>query len=282
MPVFDTPEPISVAADLGAVREMLITASDRTDTAVEVRPSDPDDSSDVEAARRVRVDYTDGVLRIEGPKVRAFDFSRRTRSVDVSVELPSGSPVTAVIQIGDFQCVGRLGECRLTTGAGNARVQQTGSLKVDTGAGHVSTGAVAGDAEVRTGTGKVRLGEVSGSAVVKSSNGDIAIEEVAGPVRARTANGDISVDRAGAGVDVKTSNGGIRLGEVVRGQVELGTAAGDLEIGIAPGTAAWLEVDTGFGHVRNLLDTAGSPGGSDETVEVRGRTSYGDITIRRS
>jgi hypothetical protein len=34
--------------------------------------------------------------------------------------------------------------------------------------------------------------------------------------------------------------------------------------------------------VRNLLDTASRPGESDETVEVRGRTSYGDITIRRS
>ena len=31
-----------------------------------------------------------------------------------------------------------------------------------------------------------------------------------------------------------------------------------------------------------LLDTAGRPEESDETVEVRGRTSYGDITVRRS
>ena len=57
---------------------------------------------------------------------------------------------------------------------------------------------------------------------------------------------------------------------------------GDLEIGIAEGTAAWLEVNTGFGHVRNLLKNATRPEETDETVEVRGRTSYGDITIRRS
>jgi hypothetical protein len=69
---------------------------------------------------------------------------------------------------------------------------------------------------------------------------------------------------------------------VARGSVVLETANGDLEIGIAEGTAAWLQVNTGFGHVRNLLDEATRPTESDETVEVRGRTSYGDITIRRS
>jgi DUF4097 and DUF4098 domain-containing protein YvlB len=101
-------------------------------------------------------------------------------------------------------------------------------------------------------------------------------------VRVRTANGDISVERAGGGVEAKTANGSIRLGEVARGSVVLETAMGDLEVGIAEGTAAWLEVNTGFGHVRNLLDEAARPTESDETVEVRGRTSYGDITIRRS
>jgi hypothetical protein len=43
-----------------------------------------------------------------------------------------------------------------------------------------------------------------------------------------------------------------------------------------------IEVHTAFGHVRNLLDAAGGPESSDQTVEVRGQTSYGDITIRRS
>jgi len=138
------------------------------------------------------------------------------------------------------------------------------------------------EGRVSTGTGRVQIGEVEGSAVVKNSNGDTAIGAVTGDVRVRAANGAISVDRAGAGVDAKSSNGSIRLGEVARGSVVLETANGDLEIGVAEGTAAWLQVNTGFGHVRNLLDTAGRPAESDETVEVRGRTTYGDITIRRS
>jgi DUF4097 and DUF4098 domain-containing protein YvlB len=281
MPHYETPEPISVTLDLGFA-DVRIAASDRADTVVHVRPSDETDESDVKAAAQVRVDYTSGALQIVGPKARAFDFSRKTRSVDVSVELPTGSQLSAQLQAGDIRSVGVLGECRVKTSAGNVRLDRTGPARVETSAGHVTADGITGNAEVSTGTGKVRLGDVTGSVVVKNSNGDTTIDAAAGDVQVRAANGDISIERAGAGVDAKTSNGSIRLGEVVRGSVVLGTAMGDLEIGVAPGTAAWLEVNTGFGHVRNQLDAASRPEESDQTVQVRGRTSYGDITIHRS
>jgi DUF4097 and DUF4098 domain-containing protein YvlB len=281
MPKFETPEPISVTFELG-VGNVRITTSDRTDTAVDVRPSDESDESDVQAAQRVRVDYANGVLQVTGPKARAFDFSRKTRSVEMSIDLPSGSQVSGKVQVGDLSGTGRLGECRFKTGAGNVRLERTGPLRVDTGAGDVTADGVAGNAEIHTGSGKVRGGEIEGSVVVKNSNGDIMIGAVTGDARVRTANGEISIDRAGAGVEAKTANGGIRLGEVARGSVTLETAMGNLEVGIAEGTAAWLEVNTGFGQVRNQLDNITRPGESTETVEVRGRTSFGDITIRRS
>ncbi|MFE9694188.1 DUF4097 domain-containing protein [Micromonospora sp. NPDC005806] len=281
MPNYETPEPISVTLELG-VGDVRIAASDRTDTVVEVRPSDEADESDVKAAQQVRVDYTNGMLRVTGPKARVFDFSRKTRSVDVSIELPSGSQVSADMQVGDIRCAGRLGECRLKTSAGNVRLERTGPLRLATSAGHVTADGITGNAEISTGSGKVQIGEVDGTAVVKNSNGDTTIDAVTGDVRVRAANGDIHVERAGAGVDAKTSNGSIRLREVVRGSVVLGTAMGDLDIGIADGTAAWLEVNTGFGHVRNLMENTTRPDQADQTVEVRGRTSYGDITIHRS
>jgi DUF4097 and DUF4098 domain-containing protein YvlB len=281
MPNYETPDPISVTLELG-VGDMRIAASDRTDTVVEVRPSDEGDESDVKAAQQVRVDYSGGMLQVTGPKARIFDFSRKTRSVDVSIELPSGSQVSAEMQVGAFRSAGRLGECRLKTSAGNVWLERTGPLRLDTSAGHVTVDGIAGNAEISTGSGKVQIGEVKGAAVVKNSNGDTTIDVVTGDVQVRAANGDICVERAGAGVDAKTSNGSIRLGEAVRGSVVLGTAMGDLEVGIAEGTAAWLELNTGFGHVRNLLENATRPEEADETVEVRGRTSYGDITIHRS
>ena len=127
----------------------------------------------------------------------------------------------------------------------------------------------------------MRIGEIDGSAVIKNSNGDTWVGAVAGDLRVNAANGDIAVDRAHAGVVAKTANGDIRLGEVARGSVVLETRLGELEVGIREGTAAWLDVRTAAGKVRNALDAADGSRAVDETVEVRARTSVGDIVIRR-
>jgi DUF4097 and DUF4098 domain-containing protein YvlB len=129
----------------------------------------------------------------------------------------------------------------------------------------------------------VRVGEIEGAADIKNSNGSTDIGTANGEIRIRSANGDISVDRAGAGVDAKTANGTVRVGDVVHGSVVLKTSMGDLEIGIREGTAAWLDVTTGFGRLQNsLTDAATKPSDADESVEVHAHTSFGDITIRRS
>ena len=67
MPVFDTPEPISVTVELG-VGDLRVVAGDRADTVVEVRPSDPAKKGDVTAAGQTRVEYAGGRLLIKAPK----------------------------------------------------------------------------------------------------------------------------------------------------------------------------------------------------------------------
>jgi hypothetical protein len=154
----------------------------------------------------------------------------------VSIELPSDSQVSAVMQVGDFRGAGQLGECRLKTSAGSFWLERTGPLRLKTSAGHVTADGITGDAEISTGSGKVQIGAIEGTAVVRNTNGDTTIDAVTGDLRVRAANGDIHVDRPGAGVDAKSSNGSIRLGEVARGSVVLRAATGNLEIGVAEGT----------------------------------------------
>jgi hypothetical protein len=105
---------------------------------------------------------------------------------------------------------------------------------------------------------------------------------VVGDVEVRVANGKITVDRAHAAVTAKTANGDISLDEVASGVVVAQTARGKVDVGVRAGVAAWLDLHTGFGQVRNLLETTGRPEPSEETVEVRARTAFGDITIRRA
>ena len=281
MPVFDTPEPISVTVDL-TVGTVTLVASDRSDTVVEVRPSDESDESDVKAAQQTRVEYANGELTVRGPRTRTFDLSKKTRSVAVRVELPTGSAVHGGVAVGDVDSTGVLGECRFKTSVGHFRLDRTGPVRLGT-TGHVTVAAVAGDADISTGSGRVRVGTVDGAAVVRNANGSVEIGGVTGDLRARTANGDIAVERAGGGVDIRTSNGSIRVGEVTRGAVTVHTGTGDLEVGVATGTTAWLDLKTGHGRVTNeLTDLDRAPETSERTVEVRAQTSFGDITVRRS
>jgi hypothetical protein len=281
VPVFATPEQISVTIDLSA-GDVTLVASDRTDTVVEVRPSNESDDSDVKAAQQTRVDYADGTLTVRGPRSRALNFSKETRSVAVLVELPTGSAVRGDLAAGDVRGTGVLGECRFKASVGQFRFDRTGRLRLDT-TGHVTVGAVVGDAEVATGSGRVQIGEIDGAAVVANSNGPTDLGTVTGALRVRAANGDIRVERAEAGVDARTANGTIRIGEVARDAVTLHTSTGDLEIGVAAGTAARLDLKTGHGRVSNALHGLDEePDGSDATVEVRAHTGFGDITVRRA
>jgi hypothetical protein len=278
MPSFDTPGPISATLefDIGSVR---IIAAQRPDTVVVVLPRDGAVDADAEAARQTTVTFSGGVLLVKGPKKRSL-FGR-SGSIDVSVELPAGSGVRAVSPMADFICEGRLGDCALETSFGDIRIDEAATVSLKTGHGDIRVDRATGDADV-VGAGRVEVGEIAGTATVKNGNGDTTVGEATRDLRAHAANGRISVGVAHAGVDAKSANGGIRIGEVVHGRISLHTAVGDVEVGIAEHSAAWLEVNTRFGSVRNSLSPTDGPNPSDDTVEVRARTGVGDIVIRRA
>ena len=277
---FDTPEPISatITVVMGDVR---ISAGDRDTTAVEVQPSDPSNGEDRKAAEQTVVEYAGGHLQVKAPKLRSWLPRNTGGSVDVTVGLPAGSRLHGAGQLADFHCDGRLGECRITTGLGRIRVDRAETLSLKSGTGDISVDRVTGDAEVTAGSGEVRLRALDAAAVIKNSNGDTWVGEVRGDARFKAANGSIAVERANASVVAKTAYGDVRLGEVARGSVVLETHAGDLEVGIGEGTAAWLDVSAGVGRIHNALDSADAPASSAAKVEVRARTSLGDIVVRR-
>ncbi|MFF4606818.1 DUF4097 domain-containing protein [Streptomyces sp. NPDC001339] len=277
MPHFDTPEPISVTLefDMGSAR---IIASKRADTVVEVLPTNDAEDIDVRAAQQTKVTCSEGKLLIKGPKKRSL-FGK-SGSVEVSIELPAGSDLRGSSPMADFTCEGRFGDCRIKTSLGDILIDEAAAVDLRTSLGTVRVDRVTGDAEV-VGAGRIDIDVIGGAATVKNANGETVIGEVTGELKANSSNGRISVDIAHAGVDARSANGGIRIGDAARGQMVLQAAAGDIEIGIHESSAAWLDVRTDVGSVRNSLGAAEGPGDSDETVEVRARAGVGDIIVRR-
>lgn len=282
MRTFVTPEPIAAVIDIwqGDIR---IVAGNNAETTVDVRPTNLSRPADVKAAEQIRVEFSTGRLLVQSPKDwKRYSFFGSGGAVDVLVDLPAGSEVRSTAGMGAFDAEGRLGDCGIKTGMGNVRVEDTAGLEVATGHGEVSAGTVAGALDARTGSGDLRIAAVHGAAQLKNSNGAIRLGTAAGEVRAKAANGDITVDAALGSVTAKSSNGNVRINGVISGVMVLQTALGEIEVGIAEGTAAWLDATSSHGRVRNSLDTRGGPEESGETVQVQAHTSYGDIIIRRA
>jgi DUF4097 and DUF4098 domain-containing protein YvlB len=279
MPTFNTPRPISVSIAIAA-GGIRLSAGDRTTTVVDVQPTDPSDDADVRAARATRVDYAGERLVVKTQKQGFLGY--HSGSVDVSIELPAGSHVDGSAASADFECEGRLGDCRLRTASGRIRVDSAGSLSAKTASGDVNVELATGRTDIATSSGDVRLHALDHSAVVKSASGDTWVGRAGGDLRVGAASGSIAVDRAQRNVGAKTASGDVRVGEVVRGSVVLETHAGDVDVGIHEGTAAWLDVSALAGRVHNTLDAADAPDPAAPTVEVSARTTAGDVTIRRA
>jgi Putative adhesin len=280
MPTFDTPKPITATIDV-VVGDVQIRADGGAHTTVDVRASDASNEEDVKAAEQTRVQYANGQLLVKAPKLRSWLPRGMGGSIDVTIELPAGSNLRGAGQSTDFRCDGSFGDCRIKTGLGRIQIEQADTLNLKSGIGDIAVEHATGHAEVSASSGDVRLRELDTSAVVKNSNGDTWIGAAGGDVRVSAANGSITVGTAEASVVAKSANGDVRLGDAVRGSVVLETSLGDLEVGIREGTAAWLDVRASAGKVHNSLDAVEAPEPSAETVEVRARTSAGNVVVRR-
>ncbi len=278
---FDTPEPISATVDV-VVGDVRIAAGDRTDTVVDVQPSDPSSKDDVKVAEQTRVECAGGHLMVKTPKLRSWSLRSHGGSIDVTIGLPAGSHVHAAGQLVDVDLDGPLGDVKIKTGIGRVDVEHAARLNVKTGAGDISVDRATAHAEITAGSGDVRVGALDTTAVIKNSNGDTWVGVAGGELRLNAANGDIAVAEAHAGVGAKSANGDVRLGDVARGSVVLETKIGELEVGIREGSAAWLDVSSHTGRVRNELEASEAPDAAADSVRVRARTTIGDIVIERA
>ncbi|GHB19040.1 hypothetical protein GCM10010377_06050 [Streptomyces viridiviolaceus] len=257
------------------------TAGDRLDTVVEVRPRDPKKDLDVRAADQTEVTYASGVLTVRTPKAGLLGLGR-TGTVDVTVEVPTGSRVDMTGAWAQVLGEGRLGEVRVKTSSGDVRLDTTGPLHLTASHGSITVDRVEGPAEITTSSGSMRVGLVDGAAVLKNSHGTTTVGAATGELRVSGANGDIDIARAENSVTATTAHGTLRVGEVARGTVQLETSYGAIEVGIREGTAAWLDVHSGSGQVRNTLTASETPQETEDTVKIRARTRYGNIDIRRA
>lgn len=167
MPTFQTPDPIAVAIEVLSA-EVLVHATDRTDTVVDIRPADESKKSDIRAAEQTRVDFTGGVLTVTRPK----DWRTHTPfggnpTIAVTIEVPAGSQLKSTAGVGRIAATGELGRCDLEIAAGDITVERAGdSVTAKVAKGDIRIGeAIRGELRLETSMGELEIGISPGSAV---------------------------------------------------------------------------------------------------------------------
>ena len=190
---FDTPAPISTVLDIPAGRIQFI-AADRADTTVQVLPANTSNGRDVKVAEQTKVEYGDGVLRIESSAKN--QFFGPSGSIEVTVQLPAGSRVEAKAASAEFRTVGRLGDVTFDGSQASIKLDEAASARLTTVDGDVSVGRLGGDAEIRTARGDIQIAEARrGTVVLRTQAGSISVRAAAGVsacLDAGTTHGRIS------------------------------------------------------------------------------------------
>lgn len=281
MPTFQTPEPITVALDL-PVGSVHIVAGDRDDTTVTVLPAREDKADDARLAQETRTDLTGDTLVISAPRSwRDWTPLGGNGSVDITVELPAGSSVEGKLAAGSLLTEGRLGRVAVKASAGDLRLGDVDRADLRASAGSVVVGRIGSSAHVSAAAGSVRIGEVAGDTTVKVPNGPLTVGAVTGTLLVKGAHAPVSVDRVTGSLTATVAHAELRVDRVESGTTHLTTSYGGVEVGIAEGTTAWLDVESQRGSVRNLLEPSDAPADDGPTAEVHVRTGYGDVVVRR-
>jgi putative adhesin len=275
MPTFTTPGPISTTVEVAGA-EVRVTASDRPDTVVEVRPVSSDSRS-VKVAQKTKVDFADGQL-----SVKTTTPGEKGGSIAITIDLPAGSNLVAHLAFSTVHVAGPLGASEVHMASGQVQLDRTDTLKANIASGDVAIGHVAGRADIDGARFTMRIGEANGPVGLSNTGGQVWIGHASADLTFGSASCDFDVDRADGNVTAETASGAIRIGRMANGRARLRNGSGNIEVGISEGTAASIDVNSERGAVHNYVASQAEPGATDPKVSVFARTRHGDITVQRS
>jgi hypothetical protein len=244
--------------------DLRVVAEPRTTVDVDVQPGSHGEAART-AAANTRVEMNGDALLVEVPQARGFVI-RRTPPLNIIVRVPLDSTLNLRSASADITCHGRFGETSVHSASGDLRLDH-----------------IAGDLDRHAASGDTFVTMVEGSAMVVHASGDMKIGSVGGDITAKSASGDIDVEAVGGSAQVTTASGDIRLHDLSSGSAKVHAASGDVTIGVAEGTAVWLDLNSASGDTRSELAVAdAAPVGTELKLRLQVRTASGDITVRRS
>ena len=264
---FETHSPVNLVVETGK-GSVDIRCTDTTESTVLVEGKH---------AEEVVVEQRGDTITVTEPG-RGRIFGDNTLRVDIVV--PHGSNPAVRTGSADVRLEGRAGRAQLRSGSGNLTADVVeGHLLVETGSGDIRVEEVGGDLRVKSGSGDAEIGRTTGAASLSTGSGDVSLGTTQGPAVIKTGSGDLRIEQVHGDASFTTGSGDAAVKHVHRGRFTVKAASGDVAVGVTAGIPVWTDITTVSGTIRSDLQGAGQPQEGQEHVEVRAKTSSGDIVL---
>jgi len=152
-------------------------------------------------------------------------FGHYSQSLDLTIDVPVGTPLNVTDGSGDATIMGT-GPVDITDGSGNLEVAGiTGKVDITDGSGNVTIRGVDGDVHIDDGSGNIDANNVTGNFTIGADgSGSVDITGVggtmridakgSGPVNVSRVGGDFIVESKGSGsIDYNTVKGSVSIPE---------------------------------------------------------------------
>ena len=267
---FETHRPVDLVVEISK-GHVHVRCADTTESTVVVEGKH---------AEEVVVEQHGDTLTVSEPgRGRIFGDS----ALRVDVVVPEGSNPAVRTGSADVRLDGRAGHAQLRSGSGDLGAETLqGHLLVETGSGGIRVDQVGGDLKVKSGSGDVEIGTAAATSTISTGSGDVSLGTTHGDTVVKTGSGDLSVQQTHGDTSFTTGSGDVAVQHVHRGRVSVKCSSGDVAIGIQAGVPVWTDITTASGTIRSGLHGAGQPEEGQDHIEVRARTSSGDIALRES
>jgi Putative adhesin len=261
---FPCSDPVEISVESWVSGSVVVSGEPTSTVSVEIVPTRYSSHAD-ELLAEVHVSFDDGQLHIRGPHGISF---RRRFGLDLTIKAPTGSSCSVQTVSADLSCIGELS-----------------ALSMRTASGDVTAESVTGPVEVHSASGDILLNRADNDVTINTASGDIQASRIGGATRINTASGDVVITSCGSSVTAHTASGDIQLGAVANGRVELRSASGDMNVGVVPGLAVYLDLGSTSGDIRSDLEPGDDDSGRDSgdaALQISCRTLSGDIRITRA
>lgn len=279
MHTFDTPRPVHLKVELYQ-GQISVLARDTTTTTVELEALHSDAAAE-ELIDKARVEQRGDDIVVELPKIKGGLFRSRGE-VRATITVPIDSTAKIQTASADIETDGHLGDVDVASGSGEVDLDVVADARIRTGSGDIEAKVVRGTCDVKTGSADVSVGHIAADADIIAGSGDVVIGEIGGLLKIKTGSGDIIVKQAGDGVDALAGSGDLLVRRINRGRLKAKTGSGDITVGVADGTAAYLDIATVTGDVSSSLDASSAPEDGDQTVELIIQAGTGDVVLQRA